>query len=183
MEFVEPIRNPDDIARMKDFLMKQSYRNYFLFFMGINTALRVSDLLAIKVKDVKYNEHLILRESKTKKVNKFKINQNLRIEIDNFLRIYKYRNDEYLFQSRNGNNKPLSRIMAYKILCETGEQIGVKNLGTHTMRKTFGYHAYIKTKDIVSIMEIFNHSSQDVTLRYIGINQDSKDEFVDGISL
>lgn len=51
-----------------------------------------------------------------------------------------------------------------------------EKIGTHTLRKTFGYHHYEKFKDVVMLQKIFNHSSTEITLRYIGIEQDEIDE-------
>ncbi|HAM79802.1 MAG TPA: integrase [Ornithinibacillus sp.] len=83
---------------------------------------------------------------------------------------------EFLFKSREGINKPIGRSMAYKILREAAEYVSLEEIGTHTLRKTFGYHFYKQTKDVAMLQEIFNHSSPDITLRYIGINQDSIDK-------
>lgn len=80
---------------------------------------------------------------------------------------------EYLFKSREGINKPISRSMAYKILRAAAEYVNLDDIGTHTLRKTFGYHFYKQTKDVAMLQEIFNHSDQRTTLRYIGINQDA----------
>lgn len=66
--------------------------------------------------------------------------------------------------------------MAYKILSGTAAEFGLGEIGTHTLRKTFGYHMYMQTKNIALLMEIFNHSSERVTLRYIGVNQDAIDK-------
>ena len=81
----------------------------------------------------------------------------------------------FLFQSRNGKNKPLSRQSAYLILRIAADECGLESVGTHTMRKTFGYHFYNKYKDIVMLMELFNHASPAITKKYIGIKQDQQD--------
>jgi integrase len=80
--------------------------------------------------------------------------------------------DEYLIKSRNEENKPLTRFMAYKILSEAGKSFGLERIGTHTLRKTFGYHYYKQTKDVALLQKMFNHSDPSITLRYIGIMQD-----------
>lgn len=89
------------------------------------------------------------------------------------LGIIKPINAEYLFKSREGINKPISRSMADKILRNVTERVGLDDIGTHTLRKRFGYHFYKRTKDVAMLQEIFNHSDQRTTLRYIGINQDA----------
>jgi integrase len=65
--------------------------------------------------------------------------------------------------------------MAYKILRKVAERFHLDEIGTHTLRKTFGYHFYQQTKDVAMLQEIFNHSSPAITLKYIGVNQDSMD--------
>jgi integrase len=63
--------------------------------------------------------------------------------------------------------------MAYKIMQEVADKFSLECIGCHTLRKTFGYHFYQQTKDVVTLMKIFNHSHPNVTLRYIGIEQES----------
>ena len=85
------------------------------------------------------------------------------------------KDNEFLIKSRNGYNNPLTRERAYQIIEELGEMCGIDDLGTHSMRKTFGYHYYHQTKDIAFLQKIFNHSSPAITLHYIGIEQDYQD--------
>ena len=89
---------------------------------------------------------------------------------------------EYLFKSPNFPNKAISRQQAYNILSKAGGVFGISSIGTHTLRKTFGYHMYQQTHDAVTIKEILNHSDISVTLRYIGINQDNKDKAIKGLT-
>ncbi|MFW6238815.1 MAG: tyrosine-type recombinase/integrase, partial [Halanaerobiales bacterium] len=78
-------------------------------------------------------------------------------------------NEDYLFQSRKGKNQPISRVQAYRVLKKIGKRAGLNiKIGTHTLRKTYGYHHYQKYKDIAQLQAIFNHSSPDITLDYIG---------------
>jgi integrase len=90
---------------------------------------------------------------------------------------------EYLFKSQKGNNKPISRVQAYRILNNASEKIGLKEIGTHTLRKTFGYWHYQQYKDIALLQELFNHSAPSITLRYIGINQDIMDRTIEDFYL
>lgn len=177
---VQPIRDLDILEKMKLELKKQNYRDYMLFVVGINTGLRIGDLLALKVEDV-LNSHVAIYEQKTKKWKKFPINANLRRTIDEY--IQGMGSDDYLFQSRKGENNPISRVQAYRVLNQVAQKLGLEDIGTHTMRKTFGYHHYQQYKDIAILQEIFNHSAPSVTLRYIGINQDMIDASYNGFSL
>ena len=72
-------------------------------------------------------------------------------------------------------NKPITTTQAYRIIVNAGEKVGLTNIGTHTMRKTFGYHHYKKFKDVALLQNILNHSSPSITLNYIGIKQEEID--------
>jgi len=98
----------------------------------------------------------------------------LRLEIDRY--IQGMREEEYLFQSQKGVNKPITRVQAYRILNEAATELGLAEIGTHTIRKTFGYWHYKKHNDIALLQKHFNHSSPSITLRYIGIDQDTMDQ-------
>ncbi|TYS50103.1 site-specific integrase [Bacillus infantis] len=173
MNFVQPIRDLEKVEAIKTYLKEESERNYFLFLMGINTGLRISDILKLKVGDVK-DKHIIIREQKTGKQKWILITPALRRELRRC--VVNQPDEEYIFKSRQGENKPIGRSMAYKILRKAAAQFKLKDIGTHTMRKTFGYHFYQQTKDVAMLQEIFNHSSPDITLKYIGVNQDGMDK-------
>lgn len=181
MKFVEPIRDEENLEKMKKELLKRSYRDYMLFVIGINTGLRISDILALRVIDVKDCSHITIKEKKTGKQKKFLVNPYLRSEIDNY--IANMADKDYLFRSRTGENHPISRVQAYRILNETASKLGISEIGTHTLRKSFGYHFYQRTKDIAILQKLFNHSSPSITLRYIGVNQDIIDDALEGFSL
>ncbi|WP_414052360.1 tyrosine-type recombinase/integrase [Macrococcus animalis] len=173
MKTVEPIRDIADIKELKKSLAYYgSNRDVFLFVLGINCGLRIGDMLTLKKKDIK-DYQLKLRENKTKK-NKTITLGHIKSDIDDYIKFLD--DNDYLFKSnkldKDGNQKPISRIQAYRILNKSAEAIGISDIGTHSMRKTFGYHYYKRTNDVALLMDLFNHSSQSVTLRYIGINQD-----------
>ncbi|MDQ0257961.1 integrase [Evansella vedderi] len=177
---VQPIRNKQKIEEIKNVLKTKSERDYFLFVMGINCGLRISDMLQLTVREVLGKQHIKIKESKTDKYKRFRINATLQNEI------LKYttgmNEDDYLFPSRKGD-RPITRVQAYRILNEVAAQVGLEEIGTHTLRKTFGYHFYQKTKDVAMLQDIFNHSAPSVTKRYIGISQDEIDEAIDNFSL
>ncbi|GAE27014.1 phage integrase [Halalkalibacter wakoensis JCM 9140] len=172
MNFVQPIRDPKKIHDIGEFLRKASERNYMFFFLGINTGLRIKDILNLKVKDVS-GHYLSLREFKTKKQKRQRITPDLHRELKKYCAGMKA--DEFLFQSRKGTNKPIVRETAYRILREAAEAHGLDEIGCHTLRKTFGYHFYNQTKDIALLQKLLNHTSQAETLRYIGVDQDAMD--------
>lgn len=164
---------------MKQTLLKQSYRDYFLFVLGINSGMRISDMLPLRVCDMRDTPYIITTEQKTGKEKRFFINEALRAEADQYM--YTMRDTEYLFPSRRGGH--ISRVQAYRIVRQAATDIGIHSVGTHTLRKTFGYHFYQKTKDVALLQQLFNHASPSITLRYIGINQDVMDRSVADFSL
>lgn len=169
MVTVEPIRRKDDLKKVEDILSKQSMRNLIFFTIGTNCGLRISDILSLNVGDVKGRTHISITEKKTGKYKKFPINAKLKPMFDEFTK--GRRVDEPLFLTTFKNR--LERYAAYYIIRYACEKAGLhEKVGTHTMRKTFGYHHYKKYKDVVMLQKIFNHSSPQITLRYIGIEQE-----------
>lgn len=183
MKVVEPIRDIDDIERIKDYLRRKNERDYILFLFGIYTGLRVSDIIPIKVKHI-LGSKIEIREKKTGKIRSFPINQQLRNALNQYIENKQLKEYDYLFPSRkkeNGNGVKIchiSRIQVYKILKEAGEHIGLKNIGTHSMRKTFGYHFYKQNSNITILQQIFNHSTPEITLGYIGYTQEELDQSI-----
>lgn len=169
MSTVEPIRNLNDLKRVENILKKQNMRNVLFFVIGTNCGLRISDIVALNVADVLNKRYLQITEKKTKKFKKIPINS----KISSLLKIYlkNKKSEEPLFTSCFGNR--LNRFSAYRIIKKACEIAGLEEcVGTHTLRKTFGYHHYQKFKDIALLQKIFNHSTPEITLRYIGINQE-----------
>jgi integrase len=194
MNSVEPIREIKTIKNIRSILKGQSVRNELLFIFGINVGLRISDILKLKIEDlVKSNlktvrEYVIITEKKTGKTKKFYIGDIVKKVIENYIKeLSNLDINNYVFQSRKGENMPITRQRAYRILNNAAEMIGIveKNekgvivsgeIGTHTLRKTFGYHAYQNGSSLELLMDIFNHSSKSQTLRYIGITEEQKKE-------
>ena len=180
MEFVQPIRDIKQIETIKKLLKQQSLRDYCLFVLGINSGLRISDLLKLRISDVsekgKVKDRIRLREKKTNKFKDFPLSNSTKSALKEYLKTREYNENEPLFISRK-NKGFLMRQRAYWILNEAARSIGIKEkIGTHTLRKTFGYHAYKNGYDIEIIQKLFNHSSPSITLRYIGITQDNLDD-------
>jgi integrase len=173
MKTVQPIRSYAKIEELKTELLRNSYRDYFLFVFGLNSGLRISDILPLKVKDVKNKNFLLARETKTGKDRRIPMLPNLKVEIEKYIAGMKQ--EDYLFRSLR-TRKPITRIQAYRILKTAAEKVGLEEIGTHTMRKTFGYHFYQQQKDVAMLQKIFNHSSPSITLRYIGIDEDMINE-------
>lgn len=174
MNSVEPIRDMNTVLDIADYLKEKNERDYLMYMFGIYTGLRISDILKFRVREVRERNSIYIREKKTGKEKRFILNQHLKQIIAEYISGKK--NYEYLFPSPKKRNAPISRQQAYNVIREAGEHFGVLQLGTHTLRKTFGYHMYQKNHDAAMLMDLFNHASIDITLRYIGVNQDNKDK-------
>lgn len=174
MNEVQPIKNLRDIERMKKALADNP-RDLLLFVIGINSSLRISDILKLKVRDVRGKDYIVTNEKKTGKVKRIKINKAIKRAVRELLP-NDAKADDWLFPSRKGN-APISRVQAWRILNQAAKKAGLKiNFGTHTLRKTFAYHAYKNGTDLALLMRVLNHSSQRETLRYIGIEQENIDD-------
>jgi integrase len=186
---VQPLRTAEEIQEMKTVIRRGNKgtpkrpelgeRDLLLFLMGINTGLRVGDLVRLKVGDVKGKEIFTIREGKTKKRREINIGM-IASEIEKF--VEGKPESAYLFQSQRGDNH-VTTTQVYRILRDAGDFLGRHDIGTHTMRKTFGYHHYKQFKDVAILQEIFNHDAPSITRRYIGIRQDEINESLNGFRL
>lgn len=189
MNLVSPIRDKKQIELLKMYLRDKSKRDYLLFMVGISSALRISDILKLKVSDVwdgkKVAETIKLREQKTNKTKEFPITENLNKAIKDYIKEYKPENlNNYLFFSRKGENKAISRQQASNILSNAGDYVGIKDpINTHSMRKTWGYWAFKSGVSLALIMEALNHSSIANTKKYIGITQSDLNEVYINLNL
>lgn len=176
MNSVEPIRDKELVNDITGYLRMRNSRDALLFMFGIYSGLRVSDIIKLRVRDVKGKDRLVVREVKTGKEKVLKINNALRKEIAAYIKGMK--DYEVLFKSGRGINKPISRQQAYNIINSAGKHFGLERIGTHTMRKTFGYHIYQKTKDITLVQQLLNHSAPEITMAYIGLTQKTMEDAV-----
>lgn len=173
MNVVEPIRSKKDLRKIEAILKKQSFRDLLMFTVGTNCGLRISDILNLDVKDVRGKQYINIIERKTGKPKRFPINAKLKPMFEKFTKNRDIK--EPLFLSIFNNR--MERTQCYRIINDVCKEAGIDyKIGTHTLRKTFGYHHYQKYRDVAILQKIFNHSSPVVTLRYIGIDQDMIDE-------
>lgn len=188
----QPIRNKEDLQQLKDYYYKNepNMRNYVMICLGINSALRISDLLHLKWEDVydfereAFRYHIILTEQKTKKETRIAINRNA----TEALAVYKgqknVKKGDYLFPGREGSIEPLSRSQAFRIIRHASERLHLeKGISCHSMRKTFGYHAWKSGIHPAILMDIYNHSSYEITKRYLGIEQEDRDSVFLSVNL
>ena len=181
MELVQPIRDRKKLNAMKIYLKGKSLRDYLLLMIGISSSLRISDIRLLQVKDIWNGKQVMpfikVKEKKTGKTKKFPVGKNLESAIKEYISTYQPANpNDFIFFSRKGK-KPITRTQALRIIKEAGVAVGITdNLGTHSLRKTWGYWAYQSGFDLALLSEAFNHTSERVTRRYIGITQEDIDD-------
>lgn len=187
MEMTYPLKNKEDIEEIKDYFLnvEKNKRNYLMFMIGISSALRISDILTLKVSDISPDGRtakekiIVKKEQKTDKRKVFGVSTNLRRAIESFLAEYTPSLDDFVFTSRQGDGKPITRHRAGQILKKAFDDCNLShiNFGTHGLRKTFAYHAWKEGIDITHLMKMLNHSHQGVTLAYITVEEDELNEF------
>jgi integrase len=171
---VEPIKELKDIGTIKK-LLADNPRDFALFTIGINTNLRASDLLQIKagqVRNLKPNESFEIKEKKTKKPRRVTLNGVCIEAIRDLLASKPFEDSDYLFYSQRGKVLTVQAVIRIvKGWCETINLKG--NFGSHTLRKTWGYHQRVDFgTDLPRLMVCFNHSTQRQTLEYLCIQAD-----------
>ncbi|MDE5699232.1 MAG: tyrosine-type recombinase/integrase [Lachnospiraceae bacterium] len=188
MSTTEPIRDKQKLQNFKNYYQnnKPNMRNYAIIIVGLNTALRISDILNLTYDDVYQNnnvqEHITIKERKTGKENRVLLNHEVRLVLIKYrqelIKTEMYQNgNPYLFPSPRKADSPLSRFQAYRMITDAAEAVGIEgHISCHSLRKTFGYHAWKQGNDPIVIMVIFNHSSLAITKRYLCIEQDDKDD-------
>jgi integrase len=195
MEFVEPIRDTKKIAQIKNLLRGQGrHRDLLLFIIGINTALRISDILELRIgqfvdDDGEFVNSFQVDEKKTKKHRKINVNDAIRAALKEFIAAYPTITDNpnhYLFfNTKSGEfNEPVKRGIVWRMIAQICKDVGLRgNYGTHSLRKTWGYQARMNGVDLILIMKTLNHSDLDETKRYLGITDDELAEIANKLNL
>lgn len=196
MNTAQPIRSQEDLENLKKYYqeIQPNARNQLLVILGLNTALRISDVLKLCWQDVynfeyeKYREHICIVEQKTGKSSCIFVNHNA------ITYLYAYREqlmkekksispDDYLF-SHSNKNVPISRVQAFRIIKKAAEYYRIPGIiCCHSLRKTFGYQAWRQGVSPALLVSIYNHSSYEVTKRYLGIEQEDRDRIFQDIRI
>lgn len=190
---VEPIRDKNKIRQIKKLMMDEGkWRDYVFFVCGINFGLRIGDLLRIKVEhiidiDGSIRETFEIVEQKTKKRNFIVINYEAEDALSKL-----FQNTDILDQHQNhiiyNSLKPykkITRIQAYKIIRSWCNRVGITgiSIGTHTLRKTWGYHAHKAGVSIEVIQAKYMHHNTETTRHYLGIERKDIHEAYDKVNL
>jgi integrase len=195
MNFVEPIRSTKHIQRIKNLLRGQArYRDYLLFTVGINTALRISDLLDLRIGDFvdeagEVKASFSIHEQKRGKRHEVVINQSMREALDLYRAAYHQVEDNpehFVFFSTRTHDytQPIGRQQAWYFISTICQEAGLRGrYGTHSLRKTWGYHARMNGVDLALIMHQLNHSDLAYTKRYLGITDEEIGEVIKRLNL
>lgn len=174
----EPLKTKYQIKQVRDLIenyTREPLRNKIIFNIGINNGIRTGDIVKLKIKDVYGKDYARIRESKTGKTRDIRLNvAGVKEDIIKYVGSKKWGDDDYLFTSHKDPRKPISTTAVYRIFKRLNEVSGgqLPHFTAHSMRRTFGYFYYKNTHDIATLMQIFNHSSQAITMRYIGMDRE-----------
>lgn len=184
MGTTQPIRNKADVKNFTEYygLIKPNPRNYAMIVLGLHTALRISDILELQWQDLyqfkkrRYVEHLTVYEKKTGKASVISLNHHI-IDALEAYRIQKIpKPADYIFCKSTDSSKPICRTQAYRIVKQAADKtLDETHISCHSLRKTFGYHAWKQGIPPALLMDVYNHSSFTITRRYLGIDQDDRD--------
>ncbi|WP_170008576.1 tyrosine-type recombinase/integrase [Bacillus fonticola] len=178
MEYVDAIRDRKQIDCMKKVLKQRSPRDYLFFVLGINTGLKSTHMLSLRKKDVLNDCDEVVSYwqspnpcSTSKEETFIYLNRAVRKAIKFYTENTDLQNDDYLFLSAK-TRQPISRQQAYRILQRAAQQCKLPGkIGLHSLRKTFGYHAYQQGVAISLLQRRFHHATPAETYRYIGIER------------
>ena len=181
----EPIKDNKELQAFLNFYAdkKPNLRNHCLIVFGLNTALRISDILNIKwnmiydFENKKFIKRLTISEHKTGKINIIPINDNLSIALQKLFFKQNPQYNDYICTKSTDHTRPLSRTQAYRIIKTAADKCNITgNISCHSLRKTFGFFAWKQGTQPALLMAIYNHSSYNITKRYLGITQCEKDD-------
>lgn len=189
MSTTYPIKDRKKLETFRDYYRdKQSNpRNFALIIMGLNTAFRIGDMLRLRWSDVYQADgrpctHIRIEEKKTGKTRIVPINSALSQALESYFESYSETFPEtkpsgWLFPSPHCRSQPLSRYQAYRIIRKAAEECGLsEHISCHSLRKTFGYQAWKQGTPPAMLMDLYNHSSYQITKRYLGIEQEERDQ-------
>ncbi len=176
---VEPLRERDEIMRIKA-AIADTPRDLALFVLGIHFGLRGSDLLGLRWAilmgpDRKIRQVVEVVEQKTGNVRRIAVSETVRRCLLVWQRECGATPEAFVFPNPRGASLTIQRL--HQLVNAWARRAGVEgHFGSHTLRKTYGRFLYEQCTDVSLLMKMFGHSSQAITLRYIGIEQKAIDE-------
>lgn len=168
-----PIKDKETVKEIMKALKKENRRNAIMFGLGVYCGLRISDILNLRVKDVRKKWNLKIKQQKTGKYIEIPLNRDLKKIIDDYTE--DMNEDDFLIKSRKSRkgNRAISETQAYRIMQEIAKEFKLNNIGCHSTRKTFAYWLYLDNKkDIGLVQKALGHQSSATTLTYIGMDKE-----------
>lgn len=163
-----PKERINDIAL---WLKNYSIKYYVIYLIGISVGIRVSDILNLKITDMKNTDRIVIKEKKTGKTKVFPLRPQIAKVVEDYIDIYCADGQEFLFLGKKGAK--LDRSAVYRVFNRCVKELGINmKCGTHSSRKSCGRAIYEKTHSLATVMRIFNHSSELISARYIGLTED-----------
>ena len=156
----------------------ENYKISLLIALGSFTGLRISDILALRWKQILNSEEFTIIEIKTGKQRTIRLNSQLQQHIkDCYEQINPIGINAPILVSQKGTVFTIQRINIILKEVKKTYKLKVKNFSCHSLRKTFGRQVYNMNSDnselaLVKLMELFNHSSVSITKRYLGLRQE-----------
>ena len=190
-QIVLPIKDSNVLTEVQDTLLhnfRAGRRNYTIFQVGKAALLRVSDVMRLRWTDI-FNENGTVRQNafihdkKTGKANLLYL-KPIQTDLLTYQAWYQKQklHSTWLFPSTQHPDRHITEKQFYKIMSKTGDLLGINYLGTHTMRKTGAYRVYTQSNyNIGLVMNLLNHSSEAMTLTYLGLDQASTENMLDQI--
>lgn len=185
MGTTQPIKNKNELRQFLEYYEKvqPSARNYALITLGLYTAFRISDILNLQWADVydfqkkDFHTHITVYEQKTGKLNSVAFNPHVKDALKKYISERNPAAADFIFTKTTDYTTPLNRSQAFRIIRHAAqESLHMEHISCHSLRKTFGYHAWKQGTPPALLMDIYNHSSYQITKRYLGIDQDEKDD-------
>ncbi|MGX7052429.1 site-specific integrase [Leuconostoc palmae] len=191
-QLVLPIKDSNVLKSVQETLLdsfRAGRRNYTIFQLGKATLLRVSDVMQLKKADVfnpdgTIKQNTFIHDQKTGKANTLYL-KPVHADLLAYYDWLQQQNliSEWLFPSIQHPERHITEKQFYKVMAKVGELLGINYLGTHTMRKTGAYRVYMQSNyNIGLVMQLLNHSSEAMTLTYLGLDQASRETILDQIN-
>lgn len=191
-QIVLPIKDSKILKNVQETLLnsfRAGRRNYTIFQLGKATLLRVSDVMQLKKSDVftadgTIKQNTFIHDQKTGKANTLYL-KPVHADLLDYYDWLQQHNliSEWLFPSIQHPERHITEKQFYKVMAKVGDLLGINYLGTHTMRKTGAYRVYMQSNyNIGLVMQLLNHSSEAMTLTYLGLDQASRETILDQIN-
>jgi integrase len=176
---------------LQSFGGRYALRDRALFLLGIYTGFRITELLSLRCQDVSQHQQVLPRVTVPRRHMKGKGTSRsvplhplaqlaLAAWIDQMPRHFAVMPESFVFRSREGGNKPISRMHAHRLLRDAFDSCEMTGtLGTHSMRKTFAKRVHQRLgNDLAKTKEALGQKTIAATMHYMSFLQDEIDQAI-----